>query len=102
MLQERAEAIARELEELSGLASAEPVLQSTYLGGGSVPTQKIETWCVSLGPSNQSVDELATRLRNGSTAIMGRLHQDRLLLDLRSVFPEQDDQLVQGLQLALA
>jgi L-seryl-tRNA(Ser) seleniumtransferase len=102
VLQERAEAIARKLEELSGLASAEPVLQSTYLGGGSVPTQEIETWCVSLGPSNQSVDELATRLRNGSTAIMGRVHQDRLYLDLRSVFPEQDDQLVQGLQLALA
>jgi L-seryl-tRNA(Ser) seleniumtransferase len=41
-----------------------------------------------------SVDELAKSLRTGKPAIVGRVSRDRLLLDLRSVLPEQDTLLV--------
>jgi hypothetical protein len=37
-----------------------------------------------------SVDELARRLRTGPISVIGRIKQDRLLLDLRSVFASQD------------
>ncbi|MAZ95294.1 MAG: L-seryl-tRNA(Sec) selenium transferase [Planctomycetaceae bacterium] len=91
VLQERAETLAGQLEGLDGLEAAEPQLDSTFLGGGSVPTQKIETWSVAISPAGCSVDELASLLRKGNPAIMGRVHQDRLVLDMRSVFPEQDE-----------
>ncbi len=97
VLQERAESIALQLEGATGLESAEPLLDTTYLGGGSVPTQEIETWTVGITPRGISLDVLARQLRNCSPAIMGRVHQGRLVLDLRSVFPDQDAQLVEGL-----
>ena len=97
VLQERAESIAGLLEGATGLESAEPLLDTTYLGGGSVPTQEIETWTVAITPRGISLDVLARQLRNCSPAIMGRVHQGRLVLDLRSVFPDQDAQLVEGL-----
>jgi L-seryl-tRNA(Ser) seleniumtransferase len=102
VLQERAETIAGQLQGLAGLESAEPLLDTTYLGGGSVPTQKIETWSVVITPGETAVDLLARRLRNGSPAIMGRVHQGRLVLDLRSVFPDQDIPLTEGLHQALS
>jgi L-seryl-tRNA(Ser) seleniumtransferase len=91
VLQERAETLAGQLEGLDGLEAAEPLLDSTFLGGGSVPTQKIETWSVAISPAGCSVDQLTSLLRKGNPAIMGRVHQDRLVLDMRSVFPEQDE-----------
>ena len=97
VLQERAESIAGQLEGAPGLESAEPLLDTTYLGGGSVPTQEIETWTVAITPRGISLDVLARQLRNRSPAIMGRVHQGLLVLDLRSVFPDQDGQLVEGL-----
>jgi L-seryl-tRNA(Ser) seleniumtransferase len=49
---------------------------------------------VALKPADMSVDRLAARLRTGTPAVVGRVQQDRLLLDLRSVLPRQDVQLV--------
>ena len=66
----------------------------TYLGGGSVPTQQLPTWCVALTSEGMSVDRLATRLRTGRPAVVGRVRDERLYLDLRSVFPRQDIDLV--------
>jgi L-seryl-tRNA(Ser) seleniumtransferase len=41
-----------------------------------------------------TVDELSKRLRTGTPAVVGRIQQDRLLLDLRSVLPHQDSAIV--------
>ena len=41
-----------------------------------------------------SPDDFARRLRTGSPAVFGRIQQDRVLLDLKTVFPHQDMQLV--------
>jgi L-seryl-tRNA(Ser) seleniumtransferase len=95
-LKNRAERIAPQLADAAAIAAADVIESNTYLGGGSMPTQHIPTWCVALRPSNESVDSLAARLRNGLPAICGRVQNDALLLDLRTVFPRQDGQLVQG------
>ena len=46
-------------------------------------------------------DELARRLRSQTPAVMGRLREGKLLLDLRTVFPEQEKQLVDAIGQAL-
>ena len=61
-----------------------------------MPTQHIPTWGVAVKPARDNVDALATRLRNGLPAICGRVQNDALLLDLRTVFPRQDAQIVQA------
>jgi L-seryl-tRNA(Ser) seleniumtransferase len=93
-LKNRAERLAPQLAAANSIKEAETVEGTTYLGGGSVPTQEIPTCCVALTPSRGNVDGLAAALRTGEPAVFGRVHQDRLLLDLRSVFPHQDAQLV--------
>ncbi|MGH7194764.1 MAG: hypothetical protein ACREJM_14690, partial [Candidatus Saccharimonadales bacterium] len=48
----------------------------------------------ALTPAEMSIDRLATRLRTGRPAVVGRVHENRLYLDLRTVFPRQDLDLV--------
>ena len=96
-LQNRARRLAPQLAATGAVAEAEPVADTSYLGGGSIPAQKVATWCVALKPAAISVDRLATALRRGTPAVVGRVRQDRLLLDLRTVMPRQDVQLVEAL-----
>ncbi|HYW79011.1 MAG TPA: L-seryl-tRNA(Sec) selenium transferase, partial [Thermoguttaceae bacterium] len=93
-LQNRAERLAPQIDAASIVEKAEAVAGSTFLGGGSIPTQELATWCISIKPAHGSVDRLATLLRTASPSVVGRIQQDRLLLDLRSVLPRQDMQLV--------
>ena len=89
-LQLRAEKLAAQLCSAPCVAEAGVVDDVAYLGGGSVPGKQLPTCCVWIEPDGLSLDELATRLRGGPVAVMGRLSEDRLLLDLKSVEREQD------------
>lgn len=93
-LQNRAERLAPQIAAAHVVEKAEAVAGSTYLGGGAIPTQELATWCISIKPAHESVDRLAAVLRAASPSVVGRIQQDRLLLDLRSVLPRQDSQLV--------
>ena len=97
-LRNRAERIAPQLSSTKFVETAIAVESTTYLGGGSVPTQQLPTVCISINPAEDSVDGLARRLRNGETAVMGRVQQDRLHLDLRTIAPEQDAMLVSAFE----
>ena len=50
----------------------------------------------------RSIDELARRLRVGEPGVFGRIEHDRLLLDLRTVLPEDDERLVDAVRQAVA
>ncbi|MDG2014121.1 MAG: L-seryl-tRNA(Sec) selenium transferase [Pirellulaceae bacterium] len=91
----RAGRIAEQIEHLSGFKSAISEPCQSMLGGGSVPTQQIDSWCVSMETESMSVDALANQLRNGEPAVIGRIHNDRLVLDLRTIHPQYDILLVE-------
>lgn len=93
-LRTRAERLAPQMAANPAIAAADAVQDVTFLGGGSVPTQKLDTWCVALTPAEMSVDRLAARLRTGQPSVVGRVRDERLYLDLRTVFPRQDLDLV--------
>ncbi len=96
-LRQRAEGLAAQLRAIDGIASATVRDDVAYVGGGSLPDQAMKTVVVEVEARNQSDTDLAYRLRTGSPAVMGRLQGGKLLLDLRTVFPEQEGQLVQCL-----
>jgi L-seryl-tRNA(Ser) seleniumtransferase len=96
-LRNRAERLAPQMAAHS-IASATPIEGETFLGGGSVPTQRLPTWCIGLVPTSGSANDLAARLRKGQQPVFPRVQQDRLLLDLRSVFPKQDIALVDAVR----
>jgi L-seryl-tRNA(Ser) seleniumtransferase len=93
-LRTRAERLAPQMAATPAIAAADAIEDVTFLGGGAVPTQKLATWCVALTPAEISVDRLAARLRTGQSAVIGRVREERLYLDMRSVFPRQDLDLV--------
>ncbi len=83
-LRRRAHRIARRLHE-AGVA-AEAVATRAAVGGGTTPDQTLPSWAVSL----LGGDDEAARLRRGVPPVIGRLDEDRLLLDLRAVPADQD------------
>ncbi|MDG2380255.1 MAG: L-seryl-tRNA(Sec) selenium transferase [Pirellulaceae bacterium] len=97
-LQNRAERLAPQLQELPAVAQAEPIKEVAYLGGGSVPTQQLPTWCIAITPNKRSVNQLAAELRTSNPSIFGRIQQNRLLIDLRAVFPAQDLQILEAVR----
>ena len=86
----RADKIATLIGASPAISHCEVIEDQSMLGGGSLPTQNIRTWCVGLTPSEGSANRLADRLRQASTPILGRVQRDQLLLDLRTIQPDQD------------
>lgn len=62
----------------------------SLLGGGAAPSSVLPTRILAVTCEGLSADELAARLRGSEPAIVARVEEGRVLLDLRTVFPEQD------------
>jgi L-seryl-tRNA(Ser) seleniumtransferase len=75
----------------------------SLVGGGSTPAQSLPTKVLRIASARHSASELETRLRtaSGAAPVIARIEDDRLLLDLRTVFPEQEGALAEALLLAL-
>jgi L-seryl-tRNA(Ser) seleniumtransferase len=58
------------------------------IGGGSLPGQTQPSWAVALPGAD--ADALAARLRHALPPVIGRIEDQRVLLDVRTVLPEQD------------
>jgi L-seryl-tRNA(Ser) seleniumtransferase len=76
------------------LPSLEIAPGESVAGGGSSPGQTLKTWLLVV-PGNASANE--RRLRSGSPPVIARIEDDRLVLDLRTVFPEEEDDLIRAL-----
>jgi L-seryl-tRNA(Ser) seleniumtransferase len=75
----------------------------SLVGGGSTPAQSLPTKLLRISSTRHSPTELEARLRNGPAGIpvIARIEEDRLLIDLRTVFPEQEGKLADSLVAAL-
>jgi len=71
-------------------------------GGGSAPEEQIPTCLISMTSNRFTPNQLEQHLRRFNPPILSRIEEDRLLLDLRTVFPEQDETVVQALQSEIA
>jgi L-seryl-tRNA(Ser) seleniumtransferase len=99
-LEERAQGLATRLRGVDGIASAEVEQDVAFVGGGSLPDQQMRTWVVAVQARNLDETTLAQRLRLGDPAVMGRVRDGKLVLDVRTVFCEQIDVLVQAVAAA--
>ena len=89
----------RLLADLAGIAG-EIVQGRSLIGGGATPEQSLETWLIAI--SAPDVVGLEERLRAGEPPVIARIERDLLLLDLRTVFPEEEAELSAALRRALA
>jgi L-seryl-tRNA(Ser) seleniumtransferase len=104
-LKRRAENFLRELtpELPLGEVELEVADGASLAGGGSTPTQSLPTKIIRIASARHSAAQLEQRLRRSSTSIsvIARVEDDHLILDLRTVFPEQEPQLVKAVAAAL-
>jgi L-seryl-tRNA(Ser) seleniumtransferase len=74
----------------------------SMVGGGSLPEEGLPTRVIAIpAHGGRSVTELAQRLRLGQPPVIGRIEHDQLLLDPRTVAPEDDSALVEAVAAAL-
>jgi L-seryl-tRNA(Ser) seleniumtransferase len=66
------------------------------IGGGSIPGGTLPTRLVSIDCRGKA-QKLADELRNGSPSVIGRIEENNLILDPRTVLPEEDEQLTKRL-----
>ncbi|MBE6058679.1 MAG: L-seryl-tRNA(Sec) selenium transferase [Clostridium sulfidigenes] len=67
----------------------------SMVGGGSMPTEKIETYVVKVTSEKFSPEDMEKKLRLGETPLIARVYNDELVLDGRTLFKEDFDEIVQ-------
>ena len=95
-LREQAQSWATRLGEGAAVVAGE-----SYVGGGSLPGSALPTYLVAVSPAlhdgiapGAAAQRLAALLRQGTPAVVGRIEQDRLVLDPRTVLPEEEEPLL--------
>ena len=94
-LRGRAEEITSQLADLGSLVTIVDAVSRT--GGGTMPKAEIPSVALEIESVGVSHEELARRLRAATPPIVGYVHEERFLLNLRTVFPSQDQHLAQAL-----
>lgn len=95
-IRNRAEKILQRLQSSPKL-TATLIAGQSAVGGGSGPNTHPPTMLISLTHSHISTTEMEALLRGSSPPVIGRIADDRLLLDLRTVAPEDENHLLNAL-----
>ncbi len=66
----------------------------SYVGGGAMPLAELPTYLISYRPEDISLEELMRRLRRGNPPLIARVQQERLFLDIRTILPGQEKEVV--------
>jgi L-seryl-tRNA(Ser) seleniumtransferase len=97
-LRRRAEKISAQLNAF-GISASLKESKST-VGGGSLPGETLPTIILSLN-SEIPADNLSEKFRNLEFPIIGRIEKNRFILDLRTIFPEQEEIVIQSIKRVL-
>jgi len=93
----RAEAMVRALEGCPDL-HAEVASATSEVGGGAVPAEGLPTSVCALSHARMSAEELARELRALALPIIGRIAEERVLLDPRTLDHEEDEECVRQIR----
>ncbi|HEU5335830.1 MAG TPA: L-seryl-tRNA(Sec) selenium transferase [Terriglobales bacterium] len=96
-LDRRIQAVQQKLEMEPVGFSLEIVDGRSLVGGGAAPAATLPTRLLAISREGLSADELAAKLRSGEPPVIARVEEGRVLLDFRTVFPEQDGPLARAL-----
>ncbi len=91
----RAEKIARKIRS-EGI-TVDLMDGESVIGGGAAPSAVLPTCLLAITSKTLSADEIAARIRKFDVPIISRVQEGRVLLDLRTVFPEQDEVVLDAL-----
>jgi L-seryl-tRNA(Ser) seleniumtransferase len=93
----RSERLARRISARPGL-SAQLVDGESVIGGGSAPGQTLPTRLIAVTHERLGAQNLEAWLRKCSPPIVARVERDHLLMDLRTVFEDEEDAIAQAFE----
>jgi L-seryl-tRNA(Ser) seleniumtransferase len=91
----RAESLAAQI--LLAKISIDLIDGESVIGGGAAPSSVLPTRLLAISYAGLSADELAARLRASDPPIIARVENGKVLLDLRTVFADQDPMIAAAL-----
>ena len=94
-IEENSNKLYEKLSNLKDVANIEIKDTLSQIGGGSLPAERIKSKCVSIMPKNISTATLEEKLRIGENPVVGRISEDKLILDMRTVLEDEIDILSQ-------
>ena len=91
-IERRAEALIQRLRlaRVHGELRTETVTGESAIGGGSAPTSRLPTILISLTHDLLTPNQIEAALRHSDPPVIARIVDDRVLLDLRTVFPSEE------------
>jgi L-seryl-tRNA(Ser) seleniumtransferase len=99
VLAQRAKHVSERLLIVAPELQVEVVESRSVLGGGAAPGSTLPTRALAIKSASMNADELCARLRQWETPIIARVEEGRVLLDLRTVEPIQEEAIVAALHL---
>jgi L-seryl-tRNA(Ser) seleniumtransferase len=93
----RIQPIAHQLAGRAPKLRCEVLEGTSVIGGGAAPGAELPTMLLGVTCEGLSADELGARLRSNHPPIVARIEEGSVLLDLRTVFPAQDQILLDAL-----
>jgi L-seryl-tRNA(Ser) seleniumtransferase len=86
VMEQRAQKLVRRIKKsLAGKCSVTVKNAGSRVGGGAMPEEDLESRAVVLEPHDRSVNRLEKDLRTNTLPVIGRIEEDRFLLDMRTV-----------------
>jgi L-seryl-tRNA(Ser) seleniumtransferase len=93
--------LTRRADELAAATGGTVVASTARVGGGALPLLELPGPAVALDPGPAGADALAADLRAGDPAVVGRLHDGRLLLDPRTLTDDEAGEVARAVRAAL-
>jgi len=99
ILEKKAGLLASMLKQVGGARmEIEIVKGASRAGGGSMPLADLPTFCVRVKVNSISVNRVERLLRGGQPPIIGRIEEDRFIMDVRTIEEHEFDIIVQAFE----
>lgn len=95
-IKKQAKKCARGLRHLSSAIEVEVKSSVSEVGGGSLSTEQLSTFVLAIKPKTTAVEELAKALRRYHIPIFGRIEENHLLLDFRTVLKGEEKAIIKA------
>ena len=96
-IEKNATDLFNKIENLKNVADINVEDTFSQIGGGSLPAERIKSKSVTIMPKNISTQSLEAKLRAGKNPVVGRISEEKLILDMRTVLEDEIDILAQKL-----
>ena len=97
-MRSKAERLAAEIAGENEALRLETVRVEDQIGGGSAPMVRLPGWAVAVRDGSKSADSIERRLRKARVPVIARIHNDMLLLCVRTVFEDEFRSIAEALR----